>query len=279
MQTSAARLCSEKRRFSMSIKLFLAMAVAMLGISGTAFAAGDIPVITDIQAPVGMVYDAQGNLFVAEWGAGRVSKFDPQGKRSTVTDAVRSPSGLAFDDKGTLFVASYADGNVYRLDADGTPRSIASGFSSPTGLLWASDNTLLVANRNAGEIVRIFADGRKEVISRGHKTPVGVAQTAGGAMYVSCYGGSVDRIGPDGKPVTVCTSLNTPGVGIIADGEAVLVVDYGGTTVARVTPDGKTAPVAQGLRSPVGLARMPDGRIIVGTWSDSAAFVFAKPQQ
>jgi len=49
--------------------------------------------------------------------------------------------------------------------------------------------------------------------------------------------------------------------------------------VARVTPDGEAAPVAQGLRSPVGLTRMPDGRIIVGTWSDSAAFVFAKPQQ
>lgn len=130
----------------MGIKLFLAVTVLMLGISGTALAAGNTPVITDIQAPVGMIYDAQGNLLVAEWGAGRVSRFDPQGKRSTVTDAIRSPSGLAFDDKGTLFVASYADGNVYRLDASGKLSSLASGFSSPTGLLWASDNTLLVAN-------------------------------------------------------------------------------------------------------------------------------------
>ena len=51
-------------------------------------------------------------------------------------------------------------------------------------------------------------------------------------------------------------------------------MDYGGTTVIRVDADGKAAPVVEGLRSPVGLARMPDGRIIVGTWSDNAAFVF-----
>lgn len=84
----------------MSIKLFLAVMVLTFGISGTAFAAENSPAITNIQAPVGMIYDAQGNLFVAEWGAGRVSRFDPQGKRSTVTDAIRSPSGLAFDDNG-----------------------------------------------------------------------------------------------------------------------------------------------------------------------------------
>lgn len=103
---------------------------------------------------------------------------------------------------------------------------------------------------------------------------MGIAQTTNGTIYVSCYGGSVDRISPDGKPVTVSTGLNTPGVGIIADSDNVLVVDYGGTTVARVTLDGKATPVANGLRSPVSLARMPDGRILVGTWSDNAAFAF-----
>lgn len=257
----------------MSLKLFLATALIALGMSGIALAADSTPAITGIQSPVGMVYDSQGNLYVAEWGAGRVSKFDPQGKRTTVTDSMRSPSGLAFDDKGTLYVASYGDGNVYVLEPTGKTRSIASGFSSPTGLLWDKDNTLLVANRNAGEVVRVFLDGRKEIVSKGHKTPVGIAQTNDGTLYVSCYGGSVDHI-ENGKAVPLNSTLNTPGVGIIADGEAVLVVDYGGTTVERISPDGKASPVATGLRSPVGLARMPGGRILVGTWSDNAAFAF-----
>lgn len=100
--------------------------------------------ITGIQAPVGMVYDAEGALFVAEWGADRVSKFDMRGRRSLVTDGVRNPAGLAFDEQGTLFIASYATGEIFALDKAGQLRSIAGGFSSPTGMLW-KDGVLLVA--------------------------------------------------------------------------------------------------------------------------------------
>lgn len=172
-------------------------------------------------------------------------------------------------------MASYADGAIYALPSGGTVRRVASGFASPTGLLWSRDNALLVANRNAGEVVKVHADGTKKVLSRNHKMPVGLAQTGDGSIFVSGYGGSVDRIAPDGKVTTVYTGLTTPGVGIIADGQdSVLVVDYGGTTVARVDARGNASTVADGLRSPVGLVRMPDGRLLVGTWSDNAAFVF-----
>lgn len=248
----------------------------VLGVAGQASAASTAA-ISDLQAPVGMVYDADGALYVAEWGAGRISKFDRAGVRTIVTEAIRNPAGLAFDGKGTLHVASYGDGGIYALEPGKAPRRIASGFSSPTGLIW-DGQSLIVANRNAGEVVRFFPDGRKEVISQGHRTPVGIARLADGSIVVSCYGGSVDMVSPGGKVSTLTTSLS-PGVGIIPDRgpdgeEAVLVVNYGGTTVERVTRDGKTKPVAEGLRSPVGLGRMPDGRIIVGTWGDNAAFIF-----
>lgn len=247
-------------------------------IAGKASAASPELHVTDIQAPVGMTYDKDGALYVSEWGGNRVSRFGPSGSRTVIADKIRNPAGLAFDDKGTLYAASYGDGSIYVIAPDTPPRRIASGFASPTGMIW-DGNSLIIANRNAGELVRLFTDGRKEVISRGHRTPVGVARLADGTLAVSCYGGSVDMVSPDGKITVLTTNLNTPGVGIIPDSssheeDAVLVVDYGGTTVQRVTRDGKTVPVAEGLRSPVALARMPDGRIIVGTWSDNAAFVF-----
>ena len=231
--------------------------------------------ISGIQAPVGMVYDAEGALLVAEWEAGRISKFDREGTRTVVADAIRNPAGLAFDTNGILYAASYSDGCIYALEPGKAPRRIASGLSSPTGLIW-DGKTLVVANRNAGEVVRISLDGGRDIVSHGHKTPVGIARLADGSLVVSCYGGSVDMVGANGSVRQLTTSLNTPGVGIIPDGEdAVLVVDYGGTTVRRVTRDGKTTTVADGLRSPVGLGRMPDGRVIVGTWHDNAAFVFS----
>lgn len=258
--------------------LLIVLAVSCALTGGEAAAAERNPansLITDIRSPVGMVYDQNGALYVAEWGAGRVSCFGTDGNRTTVTDSISSPAGLAFDAKGILYVASYGDGTVYALEKGTKPRPVASGFSSPTGLLWSRDNTLLVANRNAGEIVRLHLDGRKEVLSRNHKTPVGLAQTGDGSIFVSCYGGSVDRVAPDGRVTTVYTGLRTPGVGIIADGpDRVLVVDYGGTTVERVDAQGRASTVAEGLRSPVGLVRMPDGRLLVGTWADNAAFAF-----
>ncbi len=44
-----------------------------------------------------MAFDATGNLYVAEWGAGRVSRIDPRGRRSTFAEALSGPSGLAID--------------------------------------------------------------------------------------------------------------------------------------------------------------------------------------
>ena len=243
-------------------------------VSGGAMAAERKAAITGIQSPVGMIYDTRGALYVAEWGAGRVSRFDPDGGRVTVTEAIRGPSGLALGREGTLYVASYSDGGVYALENGKEPEKIASGFSSPAGLLWSRDNTLLVANRNAGEVVKLHPDGRKEVISRNHKTPVGLAQTADGSIFVSCLNGGIDLIRPDGVVSTINSSLNSPAPGIVIDGpDGVLAADYGGTTVTRVDARGRASTVANGLRTPVGLARTPDGRLMVGTWGDNAAFI------
>lgn len=260
----------------MARSIFCLALLLILGFAVQVFAAPAAD-IADIQAPVGMAYDADGALYVAEWGAGRVSKFDRAGARMVVAENIRQPAGLAFDDRGVLYVASYGDGGIYALEPGSAPRRIASGFSSPTGLLWDGDS-LVVANRNAGEVVRVFLDGRKKVISRGHRTPVGIAKLTDGSWVVSCYGGSVDMVSPEGNVSTLTTSLS-PGAGIIPDGgpdgeEAVLVANYGGNTVERVTRDGKSTLAADGPRAPVGLARMPDGRIIVGAWGDNAAYIF-----
>lgn len=249
----------------------------ILMFAGKVLAASADLTITDIQAPVGMIYGKDGALYVSEWSRNRVSRIGSNG-RTIVTEAIPNPSGLAFDDEGTLYAASYEDGSIYALASGAQPRRIASGFASPTGMIWEG-KALIVANRNAGEIVRVFRNGRKEIVSRGHRTPVGIARLNDGSLAVSCYGGSVDMVSPDGNVSVLTNSLNTPGVGIIPDRkpgaeDAVLVVDYGGTTVQRVTRDGKASPVTDGLHSPVGLARMPDGRVLVGTWGDNAAYAF-----
>ena len=63
--------------------------------SAQASSATPVKLWDGFNSPVGMAFDAAGNLYVAEWGAGRVSRIDPAGVRSTFTDGLAGPSGLA----------------------------------------------------------------------------------------------------------------------------------------------------------------------------------------
>lgn len=225
----------------------------------------------NVNSPTGMVYDKNGSLYVSEWGTGRIISIK-DGKTSMVLDELASPAGLAFDFAGNLYFAGYGDGNIWIWKGSGKPRVLASGFSAPTGILWnEAKKVLLVANRNAGEVVEVDESGNKKVISTGHKTPVGIAQTEDGQLFVSCYGGSVDVIAPNGAISSVSTELGTPGVGIVPAGSnSVYVVDYSRGNIAHVNSSGLLDIMAKGLTSPVGLATMPDGNLLVGCWGDNS---------
>lgn len=228
-------------------------------------------VIGDLRAPTGFAFAGDGALYVSEWGANRVSRIQ-DGKKSTALEGIPSPAGLAFDRKGNLYVAGYGDGNIYSWNGKDKPRILASGFVSPCGLFFEENGALLVANRNAGEIARVFPNGKKEIVSAGHNTPVGIARTADGDLFVSCYGGSVDLLSPEGERRSFSSGLVTPGVGIIpADAQSVFVVDYGTGKIAKVDSSGKVEEIASGLRSPVALARTPDGNLLAGCWNDGSA--------
>jgi sugar lactone lactonase YvrE len=231
------------------------------------------PFISGLYNPVGMLYDSQGFLYIAEWGMSRVCRYDTQGRRTVITENVGRPSGLAMDEKGSLYIASYTLGIVYVLEGGNNLRVFASGFNIPAGILW-TDNMLIVANREAGELVKVFPDGRKEVMTEGHKQPVGIVKMKDGSFLVSCLSGGIDRIEPNGTITTMSSQLKSPAPGMIADGEdAVLVADYGGTAVWRIRTDGTSEIAAGSFRTPVGLVRMPDGRIIVADWGRQAAFI------
>ena len=146
---------------------------------------------------------------------------------------------------------------------------MASGFRQPTGLLWSKDNTLLVANRGAGTVEEIDKSGNIRIISRGHSLPVGIGLTEGGDMYVSCYGGTLDRVSRNGVVQKIKNGLSTPGVGILASGNnTVYVVDNAAGKVIEAGPNGAIRTLAENFSSPVGLAKTSNNEIIVATWGD-----------
>ncbi|MBD5553654.1 MAG: hypothetical protein HDQ44_04880 [Desulfovibrio sp.] len=173
------------------------------------------------------------------------------------------------DNEGNIYIAGYGDGNVYVWQGVGEPKILASGFRQPTGLHLSKDNTLLVANRGAGTIEEIDKSGNRRIISRGHSLPVGIALTDNGDMYVSCYGGTLDRVSRNGAIQKIKNGLSTPGVGILASGNnTVYVVDNAAGKVIEAGPNGAIRTLAENLSSPVGLAKTSNNEIIVATWGD-----------
>ena len=57
--------------------------------------------------PVGLAFDAAGNLYVANYGNSTVSEVTPAGLVSTFASGFEQPYGLAFDAAGNLYVANY----------------------------------------------------------------------------------------------------------------------------------------------------------------------------
>ena len=264
-----------KKRTVLTALLCLLAARAALAAS-----AGGEVVASGLSAPVGMAHDGHGRLWVAEWGADRIVLLDGRGRRSEVVGGISQPAGLAVDAYGTLWIAGYGDGRIYTWTPEQGLRVAGEGFSAPTGLFWSAETGLLAANRNAGEVVRIRQDGTREVVSRGHRLPVGVTRLADGSLAVSCYGGSVDRVSPDGAIQSIPArdvGLVGPGVGILTDGGRLFVVDNGGGTVARLEAGKMADTLASGLMSPVGLTRAPDGRLLVASWGDGTVRSLAAP--
>jgi len=221
-------------------------------------------------APTAITFDPAGNMYVANWNDGTVSRVDSTDNRKTFASIVGSPAGLAFDKQGNLYVSDYRE-NIYRVSPDGATTIFAAGLHTPTGIAFNKNGELLVTNRSSNELVKVSPTGNVSVLERGLRTPVGVVEHPDGTLYVSNYGGGITKISPGGSATTIGANFVTPGCGIIIFHGDVLVVDYGQGTIKNLGTDGtQLSVVAQNLKQPVALGVHPQGKLYVGTWGDGS---------
>src|SRR5688572_24404654 len=70
-------------------------------------------VTTGLNAPQGIVFDAEGNAFISN--ATTVVKVPPGGSPAQVGGTLNGPTGLAFDAAGSLYVAVSGDSKIVKL--------------------------------------------------------------------------------------------------------------------------------------------------------------------
>ena len=185
--------------------------------NGGLFTSGDGGPATSasIHAPVAVVLDSAGNLYIAELLAQRVRKVTPSGTISTVPGlTVTAPYALAVDSANNLYVADQA-AKVYKVAADGTVTTVAGngtrGFSGdggpatsasvqPTGIAVDASGNLFISDASdrvrkvtpAGVITTIAGTGIADYSGDGGPAtnarlsgPTDVALDAAGNLYVA----------------------------------------------------------------------------------------------
>jgi streptogramin lyase len=162
-----------------------------------------------LNEPVGLAFDAAGDLFVASSGNNTIEKFTPNGV-GTVFASTRfvGPTGLAFDASGNLFAAEGDSIEKY------TPSGTASMFANttyfepvddnPWALAFDASGNLFVGSQN-GTIDRYTPSGTESLFTWVFPfAPVGLAfDNAGNLLVADGWNGSLLRIAPNGDGQTI----------------------------------------------------------------------------
>ncbi|MBI4253798.1 MAG: IPT/TIG domain-containing protein, partial [Candidatus Rokubacteria bacterium] len=95
----------------------------------------------------GIAVDAAGNVFVADRGAGTVTRIAPDRTTSVVASGLERPIGLAFDLAGRLLIAEEKAARVVRLEANASRTPLVTGIKQPRWLAVRDNGTLYISAR------------------------------------------------------------------------------------------------------------------------------------
>ena len=139
--------------------------------------------------PRAVVFDAQGNMYIAESGAGRIRRVSngvittfAGGGNDSVNNGIPatqaslgSPAGMVFDAAGNLLIVDGGLHRVRRITTDGMIATIAgtgnndfagdgntaanASFSNPVGIALDSSGNLLIGDRDNQRVRRVLTNG------------------------------------------------------------------------------------------------------------------------
>lgn len=139
------------------MKSKLAILVLLVGSALSGFA--QIP----LNSPSGIVFDSQGNLYVANNGSNQILIYNPQlVQTSSISEGLSGPNRLAFDSLANLYVSNGNNNSITVYDPSGnqiTSKTITNRVNRPLGVAVDSSGNVFVSNNGTNNIAAYNSDG------------------------------------------------------------------------------------------------------------------------
>ncbi|MBV9718410.1 MAG: hypothetical protein JOZ77_03775 [Candidatus Eremiobacteraeota bacterium] len=274
------------------------LAVANSGANSvTLYVNGQSAPLTTIQngvsSPQALVFDAMGDLFVANQ-TGSVIEYAPPFTQLPVaiSNGINRPQSLAVDPHGNLFVANGNGSNtvtVYSPPYGGPPAlTISADVDDPVNLALDSNADLFVVNAAANSVTEYASPygGAPTVLSKGLNTPSSAALDARGNLFVANLNSTPNSIveftppfSNASAPVTTITNgINEQG-SIAAMSTNLFVPNQGANTVTEYPAPYTSSPttIVGGQSQPVALAVDAVGNLYVANYGNNTVTEYASP--
>ena len=222
--------------------------------------------------PRGLAFDGNGNFYVAttfdtpgDGFHGRILKFTPRGKRSTLGNAAHNfLEGVTTDSAGNVFAITQDEntdvGTIFKFAPDGTRTSFGSTPRQSFDLAFDSAGNLFASDLADQTIYKFTANGTRTVFAgpsafTSDQFPVGLAFDSAGNLFVSTVGnGGSDAIlkfTPGGIESTFVMDLTNPrGLAFDTLGNLFVAEFLPVGDILKITPDGTETVFATGLIRP-----------------------------
>ncbi len=198
----------------------------------------------------GIKVDAEGNIFVADFGPNfstpgtNLFKITPDGNVSTFSTGLLGGTGGGFDSRGNLFWSSFGANRVDRIDENGNATFFVD-LNSPVAIAVDNDDNLFVASCSRNTIIRITPEGESSAFPTSSliNCANGLTFDDQGNLYVSNFNdGRVNRVSSEGVFTAFATVPGNNSVNLAFNDGFIYVTVRAAHAIYRIPVDGNNQP-------------------------------------